>query len=564
MIKHTFMKLNLSCRLFLIIIVLFLIPYLTLFSWAYKKAETIIRSKARSLEIENLSQTKNEIENMCLNMIQASDYLISLNNYSTLYQETDTRGYTYLKCWQDANEQIQNVNNSLLNSSADISVLSHDQLLYSTLPQQKFRFEDFFAEQVVPSVYFSNAHGSYRRFESDQTFVSYIRKLPSFSPKAFYLVISLPASSFSRLLGTAAGTMELRDASGYTICGIHSPKDDKSFQEEITIPLADWQLADTISTEFLYQDIYELRIFTFVVSLGLLMICLLVTFFAIYSQLRPLLKLKEQMQLVMTGNLKAEVATTDSKDEISSLSRTFNNMVAEISHLIDEIQITQKRESELRFEMLLAQINPHFLFNTLNSIKWMSVMSGTEHITNTITSLGRLLEISMNKVNDVLTIEEELENIKSYIQIQQVRYPGRFDVSYHIEDSILKEHTLKLILQPLVENSILHNIEARDFLTIHISGKCENGFIILQVRDNGTGMDADTMKEILKPKKQGKKGYVFSGLGVSNVQERIQLAYGPGCGLKYNSDGHSYTEVTITFLQNTHKDSFLSKKEGTT
>lgn len=187
-------------------------------------------------------------------------------------------------------------------------------------------------------------------------------------------------------------------------------------------------------------------------------------------------------------------------------------------------------------------------------------MSGTEHITNTITSLGRLLEISMNKVNDVLTIEEELENIKSYIQIQQVRYPGRFDVTYHIKEGILKEHTLKLILQPLVENSILHNIEARDFLTIDISGKCENGFIILQVRDNGTGMDTNTMEEILKPKKQVKKGYVFSGLGINNVQERIQLAYGPDCGLKYNSDGHSYTEVRITFLQNTQKDSLLSKR----
>ena len=532
------MKLNLSCRLFLIIIVLFLVPYLTLFSWAYKKAETIIRDKAQSLERENLNQTKNDIESLCLNMIQASDYLISLNNYGVLYRESATKGYSYLKCWQDANEQIQNVNNSLLNSNADISVLSNDQLLYSTLPQQKFRFEDFFAEQVVPSVYFTNAHQSYRRFESNQTFVSYIRKLPPFSPKSFYLVISLPASSFSRLLGAAAGNMELWDTSGYSICGIHTPKDVKYFQEEISIPLSGWRLTDTISTEFLY----------------------LATFFAIYSQLRPLFKLKEQMQQVMAGNLNAEIATTDSKDEISSLSRTFNNMVTEIGHLIEEIQVTQKRESELRFEMLLAQINPHFLFNTLNSIKWMSVMSGTEHITNTITALGRLLEISMNKVNDMLPIEEELENIKSYIKIQQVRYPGRFDVAYHIEEGILKEHTLKLILQPLVENSILHNIEARDFLMIDISGRCENGIIILQVQDNGTGMDADTMKEILKPKKQGKKGYVFSGLGVSNVQERIQLAYGPDYGLQYDSDGNSFTTVTIRFPQHKQIDSLLSER----
>ena len=547
MIKHTFMKLNLSCRLFLIIIVLFLVPYLTLFSWAYKKAETIIRDKAQSLERENLNQTKNDIESLCLNMIQASDYLISLNNYGVLYRESATKGYSYLKCWQDANEQIQNVNNSLLNSNADISVLSNDQLLYSTLPQQKFRFEDFFAEQVVPSVYFTNAHQSYRRFESNQTFVSYIRKLPPFSPKSFYLVISLPASSFSRLLGAAAGNMELWDTSGYSICGIHTPKDVKYFQEEISIPLSGWRLTDTISTEFLYQDIYELRTFTFVVSLGLLMICLLATFFAIYSQLRPLFKLKEQMQQVMAGNLNAEIATTDSKDEISSLSRTFNNMVTEIDHLIEEIQVTQKRESELRFEMLLAQINPHFLFNTLNSIKWMSVMSGTEHITNTITALGRLLEISMNKVNDMLPIEEELENIKSYIKIQQVRYPGRFDVAYHIEEGILKEHTLKLILQPLVENSILHGILEKESKsgTIVITGWMENEDIVLLISDDGVGIPPEILSTILSGKGNSQSG--GTNIAVYNTHRRLQILYGKDYGLIYSSNPGEGTEVEIRF-----------------
>ena len=149
MMKQTFMKLNLSCRLFLIIIVLFLIPYLSLFSWAYRKAEIIIRTKAQSLEKENLSQTRNDIENLCLNIAKASDYLISLDHYGVLYRESEQKGYAYLKCWQYVDEQIQNANNALLNSSADISVLSKDRLLYSTLSYQKFRYQDFFREQVV-------------------------------------------------------------------------------------------------------------------------------------------------------------------------------------------------------------------------------------------------------------------------------------------------------------------------------------------------------------------------------------------------------------------------------
>ena len=152
----------------------------------------------------------------------------------------------------------------------------------------------------------------------------------------------------------------------------------------------------------------------------------------------------------------------------------------------------------------------------------------------------------MNKINDVLSIEEELTNIKSYIQIQQVRYPGRFDVEYAIPEDLLHYATLKLILQPIVENSILHNIEQRDFLQIQISGQLQENCIILKVRDNGVGMSQDTMNAILKKNSASKKGSVFSGIGVYNVQERIQLAYGMAYGLSYRSDASSFTEVSIT------------------
>ena len=313
------------------------------------------------------------------------------------------------------------------------------------------------------------------------------------------------------------------------------------------------------------------------ISIALMIIAIWLTKILSNSVAKPIVSLAASTRKIAANDFDEPDLIIENKDEMGELVTAFNvmkhstkgyiatmkenNKMQELLHKEElERSEMEKQLGSARLELLKSQINPHFLFNTLNSIKWMSVMSGTEHITNTITALGRLLEISMNKVNDVLPIVEELENIKSYIKIQQVRYPGRFDVAYHIEEGILKEHTLKLILQPLVENSILHNIEARDFLNIDISGRCENGIIILQVQDNGTGMDADTMKEILKPKKQGKKGYVFSGLGVSNVQERIQLAYGPDYGLQYDSDGNSFTTVTIRFPQHKQIDSLLSER----
>lgn len=222
-------------------------------------------------------------------------------------------------------------------------------------------------------------------------------------------------------------------------------------------------------------------------------------------------------------------------------------MIDNIHQLIKQKQEAQKRENELHFEMLLAQINPHFLFNTLNSIKWMSIVAHTDNITTTITSLGRLLEISMNKMNDRILIEDEIMNIKSYSQIQQLRYPGRFEINYSIDDSILKLYTLKLVLQPIVENSIIHNIENREFLTITISGQCINNTVILKVHDNGVGINKKSIENILSKNKEQKNNNVFRGIGVSNVHERIQLEYGADYGLHYESDEKSFTDAFITF-----------------
>lgn len=167
--------------------------------------------------------------------------------------------------------------------------------------------------------------------------------------------------------------------------------------------------------------------------------------------------------------------------------------------------------------MLLAQINPHFLFNTLNSIKWMSVVAHTDNITNTITSLGRLLEISMNKVNDYLPLDEELTNIKSYIQIQRLRYPGRFEVNYSFDEKILSIYTLKLILQPIVENSIIHNIEHTDYLIIEITGELSNDNIIIHVKDNGIGIPDAKLKQILHKAENNSKEKYF--------QESVYIMY---------------------------------------
>ena len=337
--------------------------------------------------------------------------------------------------------------------------------------------------------------------------------------------------------------MELWDTSGYSICGIHTPKDVKYFQEEISIPLSGWRLTDTISTEFLYQDIYELRTFMFVVSLGLLMICLLATFFAIYSQLRPLFKLKEQMQQVMAGNLNAEIATTDSKDEISSLSRTFNNMVTEIGHLIEEIQVTQKRESELRFEMLLAQINPHFLFNTLNSINRTVMLGRREQALTMLDSLSVLLRYNLADAQMPALLGEELGITEEYLKIQKMRFSSRLNVDVRHDRKLEQAVTLpRFTLQPLVENAVIHGLEPKEEGgTLILDVRKTGNYIRIRICDNGMGMEKERLEKIRRrlSEKQPER------IGVWNIWQRLSLYTGRDDSLKIMSKKGAGTIVSI-------------------
>lgn len=578
--KKYFMKLKLSYRLFLIIIFCFLIPYIVLFFCSYWRAESIIKEKTEEVEGNNIRQVGNIIENMCLNIVNASNYLVSLNIYDSLSRDI-SNPYDFLTAYQTADGLIQNINNSLLNAKADINIFTESTLLYSTDSAQDVDYHEFYNSYIREndtlfdySPYFSGVHPSYTRYK-EENYISCIRKISDLREENCYLVISMPVSAFENTLNSAMGTMILLDSSGNVICqSVGKTKDYsdiaaialrksladasniltrfsvKNTNEMVTVyPVSvySWKLLNITSASSLYAEMYQLRIIILILSLIFIAICLSFTFYCIYHQLKPLLLLKEDMEAVGRGNLKTPVTVIDSLDEIGILTQTFHNMLEQLNALIDAVKRKEQKENELKFEILLAQINPHFLFNTLNSIKWMAVVAHADNIATTITSLGRLLEISMNKVNDILPVREELTNIKSYIQIQKVRYPGRFEVQYDIDENILSCSTPKLILQPLVENSILHNVEHQDFLIIRISAKKECNLLEFTVWDNGCGIPQEKLKTLLQSDKESKSGQVFKGIGVRNVYDRIQLIYGNNYGLRYESDGQSYTKAILTF-----------------
>jgi two-component system sensor histidine kinase YesM len=276
--------------------------------------------------------------------------------------------------------------------------------------------------------------------------------------------------------------------------------------------------------------------------LVVLVFVLLISAFMSRKISRPIRKLKTSMEQVEQGDFNISIHIKGT-DEVEQLSRRFNIMVARIRQLMDQIIGEQEAKRKYEFEVLQAQINPHFLYNTLNSIVRMVGTGKNEDVITSITSLSKLFRISLSRGKAIITVEEELEHIRNYLILQKIRYKNKFDYVIDIEDEVLPYLTIKLILQPIVENAIYHGIE---FMTagglIQISARIEAGKILFQVRDNGVGIPPQMLQTIQSGQVQSEKG---SGVGFKNVHERIKLFHGPDYGLEIESEPDEGTCVSI-------------------
>ncbi len=266
------------------------------------------------------------------------------------------------------------------------------------------------------------------------------------------------------------------------------------------------------------------------IGLVLFLIVGMVTNFISKGITRPLRKLQGVMKSVETGEFRT-AGKIDATDEIKELAREYDIMVGRIEELIEENVLEQelKRKSDLK--ALQAQINPHFLYNTLDSIIWMGEMQKCDEVVKMTSALSRLFRISISKGHELINLRDELEHVRSYLTIQEMRYKNKFRYLIDIPEELMDCTVLKITLQPLVENAIYHGIRSVDYEgLIEIGGYRDNEDIILTVKDNGEGMDNTTLTALVTedPEQQ-------QGTGVRNVHERIRLYFGNEYGLSYES-----------------------------
>lgn len=303
-----------------------------------------------------------------------------------------------------------------------------------------------------------------------------------------------------------------------------------------------------------YENIfYNINIMKLIMTVIFLLVFLFSIFFAMHLALEiagPIDNLSKKMKIEEIGDLEnlklVDTNIYNMNDEIAKLDRDFTFMVKKIKELIEENYVKQIMIKDSQYKALQAQINPHFLYNTLDSINWMAKLVKQPQIATMVKSLGNLLRNSISKKSYMITIKEEMEILHDYITIQKIRYEDRLDFKMNISEELTEFFIPKLSLQPIVENSITYGLESMvETCIIAITAKALDNTIVITVIDNGPGVKHDILEK-LKNSQINPKG---SGIGLKNIDARIKTIFGEDYGIciSNNPDGGTIVKVNIGY-----------------
>lgn len=285
------------------------------------------------------------------------------------------------------------------------------------------------------------------------------------------------------------------------------------------ISYASWDLLGIIPYSFIYSSCADIYITYALVAIAMLALSIFIVIIIHKSITKPINEIVYTMNNVEESTIGKEMIISGN-DEISFIMQKYNEMSRKLKVLIHTVKLREKEKREVTLRMLQAQINPHFLFNTLGSLRYVAIMNNDNTVGSGLEALAKLLRSIILNKDEFISVNQEIENVKNYITIQKIRYGDIFNIEYFIDESILDEKILKFILQPIVENCILHGFEeANDTNDIKINLYDGGEFIHFEIIDNGIGIEEERLEEgsfnIDK----------FAGIGVKNIKERLNLYY---------------------------------------
>ena len=309
--------------------------------------------------------------------------------------------------------------------------------------------------------------------------------------------------------------------------------------------LTGWRTFSAIAVEDLFPEGHTLRSYIFLVVAVAMTLMLLFILILYRSITRPLKRLADAMKTAQGGDFAVRLPPGQ-EDEIGYLSHTFNDMVDRIDLLVNEVYQRELAQKTAEMEALQAQINPHFLYNTLDAINWMLIERDAWDISDIVVALGSLMQYTMDTRTATVPLHLEYAYIEDYLRIQKCRLTNRLEYSLLLDESLRELEVPKLILQPLVENAIQHGVEPRsDGGRVEIRSRREGNFALLSVRDNGPGMSPEQCERLMDVDSPPDGS---TGIGVRNVERRLKLYFGGRCRFDIHSAPDQGTEIRISIV----------------
>lgn len=303
-----------------------------------------------------------------------------------------------------------------------------------------------------------------------------------------------------------------------------------------------WTLVTVISRDALLDEVNDFTKFAFMIFIPLAFLLSMFTIFEGMDMVDAIHQIVSGMKDVSKGKKKVNIHV-ERQDELGFLADSFNDMTSEIENLVDDIHSEQLTRKEVELKALQAQINPHFLYNTLETINWHAQLKGAPEISEMVTALSSIMEATIGRDNKLISLRDELNYIENYLSIMKFRYEGRLSIIKNVDPKVLGIKIPRLILQPIIENAINHGIgqKTKD-REISIVIERRNQHVVIEISDTGKGM---TEQQLEKLQKKLNDLETDKSIGLVNVNKRLKLFYGERYGIRVTSELDEFTKVTV-------------------
>ncbi|WP_217595529.1 sensor histidine kinase [Cohnella sp. GbtcB17] len=548
---------KLKYRLFAAFVLVILLPFGILNLYNYRKIESLVQQKVSEQSHEQLDNLHRSLEDQLSIAFKTLIFLEQDSEVRQILQQPDRRSVLDNKELME--DKFKGLNNSffLYNPSVYFTLLDDQGHVYTSYQPRRPLDYDSIASNVSFAA-LKETKASYLWVPDDENYVSRdISKSPmllslyaelrdrgnrsyglarisidfsfwfqsmlqkSESDQAYFIMTrkgetiarSIPDSELSK---EAVEAVSRTPDNGYRI-----DKRDDALVNYSYLSSLDWYLVDRIPLQVLFKEIESLKRQYFVTFFVITAVFVAVAFMLAYTFTRPLSRMQMKMREAVRKDLRIRLPENNYKGEILELTRTFNTMMVDMNGLVQRLRAEERQKDAVHFQMLLAQMNPHFLLNTLNTLKWIGLRGGSEETVEICLSLGKLLETSLNSDVDLIYLKDEIELTRAFLYIQQTRYGNRFGIEFSYDESLVYALVPKLSLQPLVDNAIRHGIadmQEGGCIWIRMDRDAEYpDRLALEVEDNGIGLE--------RSRQSREAGRKRPGIGLDNVRERLRLLF---------------------------------------